>query len=517
MASSARTSRHPATDDKPASAKFSDGQPSPVQEPVPEEVLATPSEGLEPRPQPPKRVIVIGGGLAGLVAAFELRRQGHEPLILEAQHRVGGRIYTLRNFAPGLYAEAGGMRIPRAHDLTLAYCELFGLELRPFVMGNPKGIVFIGGERMTAAEADAQPERLPFEFADHERGRSVNELWDEATRDLREMVERDGPTAWDRIVAQYDKDSLREFLTAKGFSEGAIEAYGVLNFVEAELNSAVVEELREDIGKAYVDMQEIVGGMDRLPNAFYDELQDVIRFGAEVTAIDQDPHSVTVHYQTKGGRYSVTGDYAVCSIPFSVLQTVEAVKPFSREKQRAIRQLYYAASTKILFQVRRRRWEELDGIYGGATVTDLAIRRMNYPTPSSTNPRGILLASYTWGQDAARWGAMDEETRIEQALEDVSRIHPWIGEEFEVGTSHAWYDDPWARGAFALFEPEQQTNLQKDIVKPEGRIHFAGEHTSLYHAWIQGALESGIRVAREIHEGAMVMEPVADRQRGART
>src|SRR2546426_12110461 len=116
-------------------ARSADGQPAPVEEPVPEEVLATPSEGLEPRAQPPKRVIVIGGGLSGLVAAFELRRQGHEPLILEAQQRVGGRIYTLRNFAPGLYAEAGGMRVPRAHDLPLAYCERFGLELRPFWRG----------------------------------------------------------------------------------------------------------------------------------------------------------------------------------------------------------------------------------------------------------------------------------------------------------------------------------------------------------------------------------------------
>ncbi len=487
-----------------------DGQPAPLETPLPLDLLLTPQVGLDPRSQPAKRVIVIGAGLAGLVAAFELRRQGHEPLVLEAQHRVGGRIYTLRNFAPGLYAEAGGMRIPRAHDLTLAYCDLFGLELRPFVMGNPKGLVFIGGQRMTAAEADAEPARLPFEFAEHERGRSVNQLWDEATRDLREMVEREGPAAWEKIVARHDKDSLREFLTAKGFSEGAIEAYGVLNFVEAELNSGVVEELREDIGKAYVDMQEIVGGMDRLPNAFYHQLQDLVRFGAEVIAIDQDPHSVTVHYRTTSGRFSVTGDYAVCTIPFSVLQSVEAIKPFSREKQRAIRQLYYSASTKILFQVRRRRWEELDGIYGGATVTDLAIRRMNYPTPNPNDPRGMLLASYTWGQDAARWGAMDEETRIEQALEDVARIHPWIGEEFEVGASHAWYDDPWARGAFALFEPEQQTNLQVDIVKPEGRVHFAGEHTSLYHAWIQGALESGIRAAREIHEAAMVMQPVAE-------
>jgi monoamine oxidase len=112
----------------------------------------------------------------------------------------------------------------------------------------------------------------------------------------------------------------------------------------------------------------------------------------------------------------------------------------------------------------------------------------------------VLLASYTWGQDALQWGAMDEETRQEEALDDVARIHPRIREVYEVGASYAWYGDRWARGAFAMFAPEQQTQLQADIVSPEGRIHFAGEHCSLYHAWIQGALESGIRAARQIHE-----------------
>jgi monoamine oxidase len=483
-----------------AAEQSTDGQPPPELRPPEPEDLETAEDGLQNRPGPRKRVIIIGAGMAGLVAAHELAEQGHDPLVLEAQNRVGGRIYTLRKFAPGLYAEAGAMRIPRVHDLTLAYCEQFGLSLRPFVMGNPRGLVYCGGRRMTAAEAGLKPDQLPFLFAEHERGRSVHDLWFDATRDLREMLDRDGDAAWEIIVREYDHYSLREFLVAKGFSEGAIEAYGVLNFVEADMNNAVVEELREDLGRAYQDMQEIVGGMDLLPAAFYERLQDRIRFGAEVNAIDQDADGVTIHYKTEAGRFSATADYAICAIPFSVLRHIEIVKPFSAGKQKAIRQLNYAASTKVLFQVSERIWETADGIFGGATVTDLPIRRLNYPTPDPTTRRGVLLASYTWSQDAARWGAMDEETRLEEALEDVARIHPGIRDVYEVGASHAWYNDRFANGAFALFAPEQQTQLQADIVRPEGRIHFAGEHCSLYHAWIQGALESGIRAARQIHE-----------------
>ncbi|MDQ5840079.1 MAG: FAD-dependent oxidoreductase, partial [Chloroflexota bacterium] len=364
-----------------------DEQPEPSAEPPSPAIMAVPQEGLGPPGGAPKRVIVIGAGMAGLVAAFELARQGHQPIVLEAQNRVGGRVYTMRSFAPGLYGEAGAMRIPAVHDLTLAYCDLFGLELRPFLMGNPKGLVYVAGGRMTAEEAGLEPDRLGFEVAEHERGRTFGDLWDEATRDLREMLQRDGPSAWDEIVHQYDQYSLREFLVLKGFSEGAIEMYGVMNFVEADMNNAVVEELREDLGRAFEDMQEIVGGMDLLPRGFYGQLEERIRFGAEVFALEQDPDGVTVHFKTEAGRYTERGDYAICAIPFSVLRQVEVLTPFSREKQRAVRQLNYSASTKVLFQVRERVWETDDGIFGGATVTDLPIRRINYPTPDPTTPR----------------------------------------------------------------------------------------------------------------------------------
>ena len=486
------------------------GQPDPADAPpVSSGTLAVADAGLEGMPGQRKDVVVIGGGLAGLVAAFELKRQGHRPIVLEAQNRIGGRVHTLRSFAPGLYAEAGAMRIPRAHELTLAYCNHFDLPLRPFITGNPKGLVHVGGVRLTAAEAGRDPSRLPFALDERERGRTADELWETAIGGLRSLVAEGGDEAWAEIVRRYDQFSLYEFLRAEGWSQGAIEYYAVMNFVEADLHTAVVEVLREDIGRAYIDMCEIEGGMDRLPAAFYAELEAETRLGAEVFAIAQDPEGVTVHYRGAAGRSQVRGDYAVCTLPFPVLRTVEVSPALSAAKRRAIRQLNYHASTKILFQVRERVWETDAGILGGASVTDLAIRRLNYPTPDPTTQRGVLLASYTWGQDALQWGAMDDETRIEEALDDVSVLHPRIREVFEVGASYAWYGDRWARGAFALFAPEQQTNLHADIVRPEGRILVAGEHCSLYHAWMQGALESGIEAARLINQDGVQAASVA--------
>jgi len=366
---------------------------------------ATPHDGLGPRAGEPKRVVIIGAGIAGLVAAYELDRAGHEPIVLEANQRVGGRVYTLRGFAPGLYGEAGAMRIPRVHDLTLGYCERFGLKLRPFVMGNPKALVYVAGERMTAEQVETEPGRLRFDLEGAEVGRSFGALWDQAVADLRGLLEHDEDAGWEAIVRDYDQYSLREFLESRGWSEGAIEMYGVMNFVESDLDNSVIEEFRESLGKAFEDMQEIVGGMDLLPAAFYSPIQERVRFGAEVVGISQDPDGVIISYRTLAGRFAERADYAICTLPFSVLRHVEVTPRFSREKQRAVRQLNYSESTKILFQVRNRFWETEDGIVGGTTATDLPIRRIVYPSHPADDggERAVLLASYTWSQDATRW------------------------------------------------------------------------------------------------------------------
>jgi len=458
------------------------------------------ARGLQPRATAGARVLVVGAGMAGLVAASELLRAGHDPIVVEAQHRVGGRVFTLRDpFAPGLWAEAGAMRIPRSHLLTIALIERYGLVTHPFTMDNPQAYCFFGGRRVRHQELAGDPAVLGFEVGAREHAPPA-QLWSRELEPFAARLRSDGDGAWAAIAREYDQYAVREFLESRKWSEGAIEMFGLVFNQEALMNSSFLELLREELGGYYTDLVYLERGTDSLPRAFLPELSSRLRFGAKVVAVDQDGAGVTVHCRNAGSRWSVTADYAVLTVPFPVLRHVEVSRPFTRAKQRAIRQLHYDASAKVFLQFRRRFWEDDDGIYGGGTVTDLAVRNVYYPDHGVATGRGVMLASYTWGEDAQRWGSLSPEDRIVQALEDVSRIHPQAIEEFEVGASKMWHDDEFAGGAFALFDPGQQTLLYDAIVAPEGRVHFAGEHASLAHAWIQGAIESGIRAAAEIHD-----------------
>jgi monoamine oxidase len=141
----------------------------------------------------PARVIVVGAGMAGLVAAAELARAGHDPVVLEAQQRVGGRILTLREpFAPGLWAEAGAMRIPRSHRLTMTLIERFGLEVSPFTMDNQQAYCCFGGNRLRIANLPTDPEAMGFDVLDHERSRTTADLWTAALEPFATRIAADG-------------------------------------------------------------------------------------------------------------------------------------------------------------------------------------------------------------------------------------------------------------------------------------------------------------------------------------
>ena len=147
----------------------------------------------------------------------------------------------------------------------------------------------------------------------------------------------------------------------------------------------------------------------------------------------------------------------LCTPPFSVLSRMQIDRTFSGPKRRAIRELNYDSSTKVLALTARRFWESEDGIFGGGTYTDLPTGITYYPADNAAardaavSAQPAMLASYTWGQDARRLAALPHRERATLALQHVTRVHPQLGRAGMVRrtASWSWDNHPWSSGAFA--------------------------------------------------------------------
>jgi monoamine oxidase len=466
------------------------------------------------QPAKPVHVVILGAGLAGLCAAYELERRGHTVVLLEAETRhVGGRARTLR-FEDGLYGEAGAMRIPERHTLTRQYVKELGLTLRPFVQSNPDAFVYLRGQRERIKNVRTLAKLYDLEGP--EREKTPDDFWAEAvTRRLQALSDTDradlsADTPETAAVRGLDQLSLQQLCEGAGLSPEAIDFLASVNGLGPELPTAATEHLREELRELWTrGFDEIVGGTDRLPAAFAARLRAKPRMGAQVVAIEQDPlrRRAAAIYLERGRPRRVEGDFVLCTLPFSVLSRLGIDRTFSGPKQRAIRELNYDSSTKVLALAARRFWETDDGIFGGGTYTDLPTGIAYYPAdnagardPKVSARPAVMLASYTWGQAARRLAALAHGERAALALRHLARVHPQLGAAGMVRrtASWSWDNHPWSSGAFAWFLPGQHSALYRHVIAPEGRVIFAGEHASLSHTWMQGALESALRAVREI-------------------
>jgi monoamine oxidase len=466
----------------------------------PPDLLDIIDNGLKGRPRRPPKVLVLGAGLAGLVSASELLRAGYDVRVVEARNRVGGRIMTLREpFSNGLYGEAGAMRIPSCHELVMRYVNKFELPVRPFRSSNDNAWCFIHHERSRMSEVMANPSIGIGNDAGIPEGSNLGLMWADALEPLYQILRDEPQDGWARLADLLQDISLYEFLKRAGWSDSVIEMYGLLAGFETLLFASAFEFVREFILGLRDHTVAITGGMDQLANAFLPDLRGRIQYSSPVCALDQDENGVIVTVRRKSGTQTLKADFAICTLPLPVLRHIEIWTPFSRAKQRAIRSVHYEAATKIFFEMGDRFWETEDDIWGGASVTDLPIRNTYYPEHGRQTGRGVLLASYSHGQDAHRWGALSDDMRLLEAMENLAELHPQASESVEGGYSVCWSLDPFAGGAYSFFQPHQEALLHDSIIEPEGHYYFAGEHASLQHRWLQGAVESALVAIRDIH------------------
>ncbi|KUO18425.1 FAD-dependent oxidoreductase [Streptomyces dysideae] len=557
------------------------------------------------RGQATKRVLVIGAGPAGLLAADLLNRAGHEVVVIEANgNRVGGRIKTFRKgghengeqpFAdPQQYAEAGAMRLPDSHPLLMALIKKYDLARQEFYLvdvevDNPgrkanRAWIHVNGMHMRRADYEKNPEKIndSFGVTGPNRTKTASAILTQALEPARRLVQDKEGTAlvngWITVLEKYGHWSMYRYLTeVAGLDTRTIDLIGTIQNLTSRLHLSFVHSFLSSVLIApSTKFWELKGGTAVLVDALYAPVKRNVRLDRRAVRIERGEGKVRVHTvsedcQTgKGGVTEVfEGDEAIITVPFAGLRHVTFDPPLSYGKRRAVTELHYDAATKVLLEFSQRWWEfteeqwretlnsieeklydkyragtirdarhlgahrsvkdlgvtipgelkecfavfrpvasgEPDAahIRGGGSVSDNANRFMyfEHAHPMEGSDGGVMLASYSWSDDALKWDAFADEERYLRALAGIQAVFGRRCEVFFTNKcrTQSWMRDHYAYGEASVLFPGQHAELFPDVPTSEGPLHFAGDHTSIKPAWIEGALESAVRTALKVHTG----------------
>lgn len=472
-----------------------------------------------------KTVLILGAGIAGMTAAYELGKLGYTCKVIEARGFGGGRCQTARagtvleelggdqqvcRFDAGQYINFGPWRIPFNHRSTLHYTSEFGVPLELF--NNDNDAAYVYSEHAKGALAGRRLRM--FEVKADLRGH-VDEL---LAKSLHSGV-------MDAQVTREDKRLLIDYLASEGYLSREDLRYrgtdgrGYKVKPGAGVNPgpgvpsdplAFSDLLQSKLGHMYHSVHEFtqqatmlqpVGGMDRLAKAFAQRVGKSVRYHAEVTRLVNLPDRVEVHVRdVASGKASVVGgDFCLCTIPLSVLNQIES--NFSAPFKGAMRSAAYAPVGKIGLQMRRRFWEEEHGIYGGHVfVDDRNINLISLPSGSWQGRKGTLLGYYNFESAAAEVSAMSSRERIAYALAAGEKVFPGqYRASFEAGFSVAWHRVKYNLGGWATWSEQAREKAYPLLVEGEGRTLLAGEHMSYLGGWQAGAIESAWQQTERIH------------------
>lgn len=478
-----------------------------------------------PRPQlsgrPAKgRVIVLGAGISGMTAGYELSKLGYDVKIVEARDRVGGVNWTVRKgathtelgpggetqtctFDEGMYLNAGPWRIPHWHTGVLGYCKELGVPLEMFVNEAEASYFYYEGENI----GPLANRRV--------RLREVKADMLGYTCEL--MAKAVSQEKLDLPLTADDKERFVEFLVNEGYLDSADHAYrknagrgpGDPNDFQALLKSGFGLRIRSVMsGTGQAPMFQPIGGIDNFPKGFQRALGDKIALRTEVLSVKQTDTDVKVVVKDlkSGATKELTADYCISCLPLTIVSKLDI--NLSSATMAAVKATQYSPSAKMGLQTKRRFWEEDDRIFGGHLYSNLPFGEFSYPSNGYFGQKGVLLGFYGNGR-MADLVTQPVKNRVEHVLTHASKVHPQMRDEFDTAYAVWWERMPYSEGAFAggggggRGGAGAANDRLAVLGTPDNRIYLGCAAVSGDGSWMEGAVSAAWKQVKQLHERAM--------------
>lgn len=462
-----------------------------------------------------KKIVIAGGGVGGLVTAYEARKLGFEVIVLEPRMRPGGRAWSARKgdvvefvdgtkqtveWSDGLYQNMGPARLPSVHGTILGYCRELKVPLE----------VEVNTSRSSFLQSDKVNDGKPYT-----QRKVINDTRGQISELLSKAV---AGGALDQDLTKEDRQRMVDVLKLygpldrnskyKGSDRADIKQYPGAGSQDMIVDTSTISiqslldgnfwagELYEEAWDWQATMMQPVNGMQQISNALAKSLgPTIVKYGSPVTEILKTEKGVKVVYEHLGASHSVEGDYCVCAMPLTILKKIKTDLDPAHKSAVTRGGGSYRSSIKVPWES-KRFWETDYNIYGGLSFLAQGPSPIWYPSANLMSEKGIIVSGYM-DETVGGFDKLSMEEKFAASRASVEKLHPGHGKELEKPIFCGWKHIKWNEGSWIGGIPK---DVYDTITQPDGPIYFAGDHTSHVVGWQEGAASSGRRAVQMISD-----------------